>query len=277
MGTTIQTARYSQTKGIRTLALPAIASFTAKSRAARTGDVRSQDAALSIRSLRRKKMQNHIDYNEFSRFQTSEHSAFQYRTEQPDWLNSEEKLRKVLAQLIWNVARPGQNAGRVPDALVEDLATLRFVSEVAFIQFCQKQKITREVEAFARSVVHCHGMLQLFTILLWGYRTGASSPELSAQTLMTPVAIRQRLFRIRKVAQKLFDGSLVERPRAAKKAGPHKKRGVKRTFSYAAAKRMADAGIPTKDISKKLGVSRRQVQAVLREMKRAAAIAPIRA
>jgi hypothetical protein len=219
-------------------------------------------------------MQNRIDYNEFSRFQTSEHKTFQYRPEQPDWLNSEEKLRKVLAQLVWNLARPGQNAGRVPDVLVDDLATLRLVADVAFLNWC-RNKPTREVENFARAVLRAKGILQLFSLILWGYRMGLSSPEISEQTGMSPVCIRQRLFRIRKIARKLFDSTPVDRPRKPK-CVPKKKRifkgtyGNARTFDWNAAKRLRERGMTHKAIGLALGVHKRTIAAALRKMKEAA-------
>jgi hypothetical protein len=217
-----------------------------------------------------------VDYQELG--QTRERSVFTFRKDYPEFLFDDRKLRLVLCQLVWNLAKDGRNAGRVPENLANDLGMMKLIGDVAWLRYCQSQsKDTREAVAFKTAVTKCGGILNLFTIVLWSYRMGASSCEIAESTGMSPVAVRQRLLRIRRLAQKLLDGSLVDRPRAAKKAAQpkRKKRGAKRTFSYAAAKRMADAGIPTKDISVKLGVSRRQVQAVLRETKRAATIAPI--
>jgi hypothetical protein len=249
--------QFLRTRKTRPAARNAIAPSIASSRMA-GGAVKilrktESRARLYTSRRERKTMSDHqISFEDFARFQTSERSTFVRRKYQPEWLNSEEKLRLMLAQLIWQLHCPYRTAGRVPAALASDLETLRLVSTVLFIQWAQNQKtVTKEFEAFARAVVHCGGVLQLFALILWAWRCGEDSPTIAAKTGMTPTAVRQRLFRIRKLADKLFSGELTE---AKSKTRKNRFSPRTRSYDYAAAEKLHGAGWTWREIDRHFGL-----------------------
>src|SRR5713101_1652962 len=121
----------------------------------------------------------------------------------PTWLYDMDKVRMVLCQAVWTWIFTG-GAGECPPLLRNSLVELTRAADVAWARYANTHVGgTKEGRALARAVKRCGGIVPLLVKLLWCYRLGWDSCAIAAETGLNPVAVRQRLSRMRGIARRL--------------------------------------------------------------------------
>lgn len=142
-----------------------------------------------------------IDWRDYERMQTQHRSETAYQ-QHPSWLFDDDKLKDVLCALIWTWLHKGHC--NCPALLKTNLVELKRAADVQWAYVSNTQwGHTKEYRQLRKAVEHCGGFAQLIAKILWLYRTGANSVAIAQETGLSPVAIRQRLWRARQLAIKL--------------------------------------------------------------------------
>lgn len=143
-----------------------------------------------------------LSYDDRERFHVQHHAITTFRKGgTPLWLFDMDKLRLVLCQCVWDWIFAG-GAGECPLLLKNSLTELQRAADVQFARSAATQH-TKEVRALKRGVERSGGIVPLLVKILWMYRLGENSCAIAAATGLSPWGVRQRLWRMRRIASKL--------------------------------------------------------------------------
>lgn len=125
----------------------------------------------------------------------------------PDWANSDALLRLVIAQRIYRYANYRFDA-RVPSDLVADLPSLRVLANAQFEKLVARNQ-TLEEKRHVEAVKHAGGYGALIAAVAYrAFRLCESSVDIARGLAISPVAVRQHIYRLRLAARDLgLEGS----------------------------------------------------------------------
>jgi hypothetical protein len=145
-----------------------------------------------------------LSYDDRQRIQVQWRALTTYRKGGvPLWLYDQRKLKTVLCQMVWQFVIADQYQGLCPALLQTSWIELQRAADVKWARLSATEGRSKEVRALRRAVKQSGGIVPLFVKVLWLYRTGANSCAIAAATGLTPWAVRQRLWRIRRIARRL--------------------------------------------------------------------------
>jgi hypothetical protein len=149
-----------------------------------------------------------IDFGDYQRsMQTQYRALTTYRKGGvPIWLYDMAKIRLVLCQVVWDwIFNSRGGGGECPPLLKNNLVELQRAADVAWARYDAMQpRREKEPRALRRAVKQCGGIVPLLVKVLWLYRLGENSCAIAAETGLKPAAVRQRLHRVRHIADRLF-------------------------------------------------------------------------
>jgi len=151
-----------------------------------------------------------IAYQDYARgMHTQFRSPTTYRKGGPPvWLYDTKKLRMVLCEMIWAWICTSSTSGTCPPLLKNNLVELQRAADVQWARYDAMQpRRCKEANSLRRAVKESGGILPLLVKVLWLYRLGENSCAIAAETGLKPAAVRQRLLRMRRIADRLFSAS----------------------------------------------------------------------